>query len=146
MQPTRPFSRIRPALLALLFPIGVAACAGLDRSDRGNLQPQTVAGACNVKKFFILSLSTTPTDMTVANNGGGCTFTVFNPDLQIVTTAALVTSPPSHGEAAVGLLLGGRQAAVSYRPQPGYTGPDSFAVTLEPRDRGITLHVTVQPG
>lgn len=131
--------------LMLLVPLLSTSCAGLARNDQGQLQPQTVSGPCQVKKFYILGLTSVRTDMTVGNTGHACSFTVFNPDLQIVLTAALVTDQPSHGRATAELITAGRQAAVSYTPQPGYTGPDHFSVTLEPNDLGITLAVTVQP-
>ncbi len=130
----------------LLLPLITAACTGLDRNDQGNLQPQTVRGPCQVKKFFLLSLTTVHTDMTVGNVGGACTFTVLNPDLQVVINAGLVTGPASHGRASVGLAYGNRQAVVSYAPQPGYIGADRFSVTLEPNAIGITVDVTVQQG
>lgn len=129
-------------LLAALLP---ASCAGLERNDQGQLQPQTVRGPCQVKKFFILGLTSVHTDMTVGNTGQACSFTIFNPDLQIVLTAALVTTPPLHGQATAEVTNGRRQATVSYTPQPGYTGPDHFSITLEPHDLGVTLAVTVQP-
>ena len=132
--------RILP-LVSLL----AASCAGLDRNDQGNLQPQTVRGPCQVKKFFLLSLTSVHTDMTVGNVGRACTFTVLNPDLQVVINAALVTGQASHGRAGVGLAYGNRQAVVSYTPQPGYIGADRFSVTLEPNALGITVDVTVQP-
>ena len=137
--------RISTAWLALLLPLATASCAGLERSGQGAVPPQPGNGECQVKKFFVVNFTAVPTDMTVSSAGQGCTFTVFNPDLQLVTTAALVTSPPAHGQAAAGLVLAGRQAAVSYRPQPGYTGPDHFTVTLEPVDRAIAVNVMVQP-
>ena len=135
--------RLRSAVL--LFPVLVASCAGLDRNDQGNLQPQTVRGPCQVKKFFLLGLTSVHTDMMVGNVGQACTFTVLNPDLQVVLNAALVTGQPSHGRASVGLISGNRQAVVSYAPQPGYIGPDRFSITLEPNASGITVEVTVQP-
>lgn len=134
--------RLRPALL--LLPLLAASCAGLDRDDQGNLQPQTVRGPCQVKKFFLLDLTAVRTDMTVGNVGGACTFTVLNRALQVVLNAALVTGQPSHGRATAELISGNRQAAVSYTPQPGYTGPDRFSVTLQPNAHGITVDVTVQ--
>ena len=130
---------------ALTAAFAMAGCGDLSRSDRGTLQPQTVAGACQVKKFFIVSFQAQSTDMTVSNAGQGCTFTIFNPDLQIVTNAALVTSPASHGQALAGLLDGARQVSVSYRPQSGYVGQDQFSITLEPDDRAVRVHVVVQP-
>ena len=129
----------------LLLPLLVAACAGLDRSDQGRLQPQAVNGPCQVQKFFILPFTAVHTAMTVGNAGPACQFTVFNPDLQVVLTQALVTEPASHGRASVGLVTLGRQAEIDYVPQPGYVGPDRFTVTLEPNDLAIAIAVTVQP-
>ena len=133
------------AILPLLIPLWCASCAGLARTDRGVLQPQTVSGPCQVKKFFILSLTSTPTEMTVGNTGQACGLTLLNADLQIALNSALVTSPPGHGRATADLITGRRQAAVSYDPQPGYTGPDRFSITLEPNALGVTFNVTVQP-
>ena len=139
-------ARRRLGWLALALPLALASCAGLDRVDQGRLQPQTVSGPCQVKKFFLVPLTAEPTDLAIQNLGQACSFTLVNPDLQIFNTAALVTEPASHGLATAGLLLGGVQAGVSYVPQPGYTGPDSFSVTVEPADRAVRVHVTVQPG
>jgi len=129
-------------LLVLLW---CESCAGLATNDQGVLQPQTVSGPCQVKKFFILRLTSVHTGMTVGNTGQACSLTLFNPDLQIVLNAALVTSRPAHGRATAELITAGRQAAVSYAPQPGYMGSDSFSVTFEPNAIGITFSVTVQP-
>jgi len=131
--------------LLLLAPLIVTSCADLTRNDQGNLQPQTVRGPCQVKKFFILDTTSVRTEMTVSNIGQACSFTIFNADLQIALNAALVTGEPSHGRASAELITAGRQAAVSYTPQPGYIGPDRFSVTLEPNALGVTIAVTVQP-
>ena len=128
----------------MLLPLVAASCAGLDRNDQGNLQPQTVRGPCQVKKFFLLGLRSVPAEMTVGNTGAACTFTVLNPALQVLINAALVTGPASHGRAGVGLAYGNRQAVVSYAPQPGYVGTDQFSITLQPNATGITVNVTVQ--
>ena len=141
----RTHGRSRPSRFLLLLPLLVTACAGLDRGDQGRLQPQTVSGPCQVQKFFILPITAVHTTMTVGNAGPACRFTVFNPDLQIVLTQALVTAPASHGRASVGLITLGRQAEIAYAPQPGYAGPDHFTVTLEPHDLAIAVAVTVQP-
>ena len=131
--------------LLLLAPLFTASCAGLARDDQGLLQPQTVRGPCQVKKFYILSTTTVRTNMTVGNVGQACRFTIFNPALQVVLNAALVTGQPAHGIATAELITAGRQAEVSYTPQPGYTGPDNFSITLEPNALGVTIAVTVQP-
>lgn len=137
--------RGRPALLSLLIPLCCASCAGLARNDQGPLQPQTVSGPCQVKKFFILGQRSVPAEMTVGNTGQACSLTLFNPDLQIALNAALVTGQPAHGRATAALVTGRRQGAVSYAPQPGYAGPDRFSVTFEPDAIGVTFSVTVQP-
>lgn len=131
--------------LLLLAPLLSASCADLARNDQGNLQPQTVRGPCQVKKFFILGTTSVRTEMMVGNVGQACVFTIFNADLQIALNAALVTGQPRHGRATAELITAGRQAAVSYTPQPGYTGPDQFSITLEPNALGVTVAVTVQP-
>ena len=135
----------RWAVLPLLIPLWCASCAGLARNDQGVLQPQTVSGPCQVKKFFLLSQRSVPTEVTVGNTGQACTFTLLNADLQIALNAALVTGQPAHGRATAALITGRRQAEVSYVPQPGYAGPDRFSITLEPNAIGVTLNVTVQP-
>ena len=136
--------RLKPYLV--LLPLLLSGCAGLDRNDRGQLQPQTVRGPCQVEKFYVLGLTAVHTTMVVGNAGPACQFTVFNPDLQIVLTQALVTEPPAHGQASAALITLGRQAEIGYAPQPGYVGTDRFTVTLEPHDLAIAVAVTVQPG
>lgn len=131
---------------AVLLPLLGASCGDLSRNDQGILQPQTVRGPCDVKKFFLLSLRSVPTTLTIANTGEACRFTLLDANLQIALTAALVTGPAAHGRATADLITAGRQAEISYTPQPGYTGPDEFSITLEPRAVGITVAVTVRPG
>lgn len=143
---TNAAQRARPrqvAAIALLLTL--AGCAGLDRNDQGVLQPQTVRGPCNVKKFYLLGFRAVPTEMSV-EPGGTCIFTVLDPNLQAFPTAVLITSPASHGRAEAGLTNGGRSPLVSYTPQPGYAGPDRFTVTIEPNNHAIAVGVVVQPG
>lgn len=135
----------RVRCLVLLASLLASSCAGLDRSDQGRLQPQTVSGPCQVEKFFILAFTSVRTDMTVGNAGQACSFTLFDLNEQRVLTAAFVTGQPAHGRATVGLVTANRQAVVSYIPEPGYVGPDRFSITLEPNARGVTVAVVVQP-
>ena len=137
------FQPLRAA--ALLLPLLLGACAGLDRDDQGRLQPQTVRGPCTARKFFLLGFISVDASLAVENAGGACTLTILNPALQATLSAALVTTPPAHGTATAGLITLGRQAAIAYTPAPGYTGPDSFSVTLEPGAVGITFAVAVHP-
>ena len=125
----------------------ILACLGLGLVAAGPTQPQTVTGPCHVKDFFIVSFGTSNTDMTVDGGPQACQFTLFNPALDRFQTAALITTLPSHGHAEAGLILGGTSAAVSYTPEPGYTGADTFTATIEPSDKAVIVHVTVaKPG
>jgi hypothetical protein len=129
-----------PAVL-LFASLVLTSCAGT--TSTGPLQPQAVNGACQVKPFFLVALSATPVSMTVDGSGQECSFTVINPDLQAIQSAALVTEPAAHGLADAGLINGHASAAISYRPAPGYTGPDLFTVTIEPGDKTLTVAVNV---
>lgn len=130
-------------LAAMMSMLAVASCAGLDRNDQGRLQPQTVSGPCQVKKFFLLAFRAVRTDIAVGNTGQACRFTLLDANLQATPTAILVMKPPAHGRATAALITGGRQAAISYVPEPGYAGPDQFTVTMEPDAFGMVFSVTV---
>lgn len=135
-----------PALVASLITLPLlASCAALENNTQGPLQPQAVAGPCQVKPFFFLGLRSVPAEMTIANTGQACTLTLINPALNVVVNAALVTGPAQHGQAGAAVISGARQAAITYVPAPGYVGPDKFSVTLEPNAFGITMNVTVTP-
>ncbi len=128
---------------ALLLLLG--GCAGLARNDQGLLQPQTVAGPCQVKKFYLLGFTAVNTQLSTASNSQACRFTLINPDVQAVVSAAVVSERPGHGVAQAGVLLAGEQVEISYMAQPGYAGLDRFTVTLEPNDHAIRFAVTVAP-
>ena len=129
--------------LALLL-LASTSCTVPSGGVQGVLQPQSTTGACVVKKFFLVRLSSTPTDMTVDANSPGCQFTLINPDLQIVNDGALVTTKPAHGIATATLVEQGRSVSVSYAPSQGYVGPDRFEVTVQPLARAAMFTVTVQ--
>lgn len=132
-------------LAAILTGFAASSCTDVNQVNGSLLQPQTTDGSCTVKKFYLVRLSTTHTDMTVATGGQACQITLINPDQQIVNDAALVTERPTHGVARATLIAQGRSVAVSYSPAPGYQGNDTFEVTIQPQARGITFAVTVQP-
>jgi hypothetical protein len=125
----------------------LAGCTGTAPYSQGALQPQSVTGPCQVQRFYLLTTQSVPTQMTVSNTGGACTFTLINPALNMaVLNAALLTGAPTHGRAVASLVSGNTQAAVSYEPQRGYVGPDQFNVTIQPQAIGVTVNVTVQGG
>jgi len=136
---------LRLLLLAPPLALGLAACDAMRANTQGPVQPQATSGPCQVDRFFLLGLRSVPTTMTVANTGAACRFTLINPALNAVVDAALLTGLPRHGEAHADLISGNRQAEIIYTPVPGYTGPDTFSVTLEPGAVGVTVKVVVQP-
>jgi hypothetical protein len=129
--------------LTVLLPLVCAGCIG-PGSSSGPLQPQSVSGPCEVKKFYVLRMTRVYTDMTIDSTAQACRFTLFNPDLQLVELAALITEPPIHGRAQSGVINGDRMAAISYTPTPGYVGSDRFTTTIEPGDKTVTVNVTVR--
>ncbi len=135
-------SGMRRAALRLLGRLVVLAPAALLLPAYTPTQPQEVFGPCSVRSFFIVSLGTSHARMRV-RAGGSCRFTLFNPDLQVFQTAALVTTPPRHGTATAGLLQGGLMAEVGYQPAPGFRGTDHLTATIEPRDKVVIVDVTV---
>ena len=132
-------------VLLVLLPL-VSSCAAMQANTQGPTQPQSTSGPCSVKPFFLLGFRSVPAQMSIANTGQACTFTLINPALNVVIDAALLTQRPDHGAATANLVGGARQVAVSYTPRPGYQGADKFSVTLEPGAVGITVHVAVTPG
>ena len=118
------------------------AAASIAVGGAGPTQPQSVTGPCRVKEFFIVGFGTSNTDMDV-NGPQSCTFTVINPDLQVFQSAALITTPPTHGQASAGLVNGGTSAAISYIPAPNFTGTDRFTATIEPSDKAVVVTVRV---
>ena len=132
--------------MLLLAPLLLVSCAGPGVEAQGPLQPQAVAGPCEVKKFFFLSLRSVPAEMTVRNTGEACRMVLVNYAVQSRVNAALVTGVASHGRAEAEVISGGFQAAVTYVPQPGFAGRDQFSITLEPNAVGVTFNVTVVPG
>jgi hypothetical protein len=127
--------------LLLVSSLGLAACSSAPGT--GPLQPQAVNGTCQVKPFFLVGLSATPVTMTVDGNGQGCSFSVINPDLQAIQSAALITVPAGHGRAEAGLAYGGATAVIRYQPAPGYAGADRFTATIEPGDKALSVGVTI---
>ena len=124
----------------------LTSCAALEANTQGPMQPQTVAGPCTVKPFFLLGFRSVPAEMNINNTGQACTLTLIHPALSLPINASLLTGPAQHGQAQTGLISGARQAIVTYTPAPGYVGPDKFSVTLEPNAVGITMNVTVTQG
>jgi hypothetical protein len=130
--------------VAILIPLVCAACTNPGGATQGTAQPQSISGPCTVERFFIEPYSTSNTHMVVNGTAQTCRFTLFNPDLQLVQNAALLTENPTHGRAEVAVANGDRSVAISYTPAPGYIGPDRFTATIEPGDKTVRVSVTAR--
>jgi hypothetical protein len=127
--------------LVALLPLMSASCVPPGDATAGRIQPQSINGPCDVKKFFIVPFTRTFTDMTLSNPTQTCRFTMFNADLQLIQNAALLTQPPQRGQAVVELINGNRQVAISYTPGPGFAGSDQFTATVQPGNKTVTVNV-----
>jgi hypothetical protein len=71
-----------------------------------------------------------PITMTTKNDGGWCGHLAKTVAGSLVFGAPThVTRQPAHGQVSISVLSGGTN--VYYKPEPGYVGPDSFAVLNE---------------
>jgi hypothetical protein len=80
--------------------------------------------------------------MTVGNDGGWCGMTVVQAAGEPFD-AGLLPQPPLHGKVLIHKV--GDVTRIDYTPDQGFTGADSFVVTLIPGDAAIHTAVTVQP-
>lgn len=82
------------------------------------------------------------TTLTTGNDGGWCGtyIRLIQITWPVDWKAGAVYEPPTHG--TVRLRAGGSVLHVEYRANPGYVGPDAFAVQLQP---GYSIrHTSVQ--
>jgi hypothetical protein len=114
------------------LPVAVAAAlimSGAGAAAQSNLQR---SGQCRFRGggFAVSGGVALPITMTMKNDGGWCghlTKTVIG---SIVFGAQMhVTAQPAHGQVSISVLSGGTN--VYYEPEPGYVGPDRFAVLNE---------------
>ena len=115
--------RLLAAVAAILVVsgVGVLAQSGLPKSQQCIFRGGGWASAGGIAL---------PITMTMKNDGGWCGHlarTVFGSIVIGVKTH--VTNQPAHGQVSITVL--GNGTNVYYKPDPGYVGPDSFAVLNE---------------
>ena len=81
--------------------------------------------------------------MVLRNDGGWCTIRhVFYFNTLIDVSEMGLETPPAHGEVKLGHV--GSVLWIAYRPQPGFTGGDSFVVRqLSPQPWDVPVRVIV---
>jgi hypothetical protein len=115
--------RLLPAAAAILVLSGVGALAQSDLPR---------SGQCGFRDggFAYAGGIALPITMIMKNDGGWCgslVKTVFGSI--VIGVKNHVTRQPAHGQVSITVLSGGTN--VYYKPDPGYHGPDSFAVLNE---------------
>jgi hypothetical protein len=97
------------------------------------------ARVCRIAVRSVASRTAPPRLMTISNEGGWCVDRLRTGQ----TPSPEVVRGPSHGELRREVIDG--WIIVRYRPQPGYTGVDGFALA-GPRGFGRTdWNITVTP-
>ena len=79
--------------------------------------------------------------MTVSSDGGWCGHGLTHNTYAF--TGGNVVQPPEHGEARIRHLAS--RSLIEYRAVPGYSGDDSFSVTMLPGNSTYLVDVTVKP-
>jgi hypothetical protein len=80
--------------------------------------------------------------MTIGNDGGWCGISAAQGSAPF--QAGLVQTRPDHGRLNIRRV--GDVTRIDYFPDPGFVGPDAFAVRLLPGNAEVRATVTVQPG
>ncbi|HVZ09311.1 hypothetical protein [Rhodopila sp.] len=144
----RPVSRRLRGLtpwIALLATAGLLQACGPEqaiRASKNRVFAADVTGeakVCQVPKVSPADGQTTAVPMGVVNDGGWCGLPLQRGDGPF--SAGLLTSRPTHGTVFVHEV--GDFTRIDYRPERGFTGPDSFAVKLLPGNAVIQVNVTV---
>lgn len=100
------------------------------------------AKTCTVGKVALTAGQETSTTMSVANDGGWCPITVANGNGPY--DSGLLTTKAAHGVVYIHSV--GDATRIDYTPARGFTGTDSFAVTLLPGTPTLRVAATVTPG
>ncbi len=98
------------------------------------------ARQCTVNAFAINPGRESVANMTVGNDGGWCDIKVRQTGAEPYE-AGLLNTQPAHGRVYIHQV--GDDTRIDYTPDRGYTGPDSFRVTLLPGRPVIRVVVNV---
>jgi hypothetical protein len=128
----------------LLFLLSLAVFYWQPATAQGQSQSSLPrAKKCSVHGPFAIEGGVQPTDtITMANDGGWCgSLSRTIKGSLIVGVPMHVTKQPAHGQVSIQVVSHGTR--VYYRPEPGYSGPDTFAVLNEMFNIERTYNVTV---
>jgi len=100
------------------------------------------AKVCEVQKVKLADGQTTNTTIKVGNDGGWCGLPVRQSGGKAFDVG-LLSARPAHGSVMIHEV--GDETRIDYTPDRGFTGSDSFAVSLVPGGAVIHIEVTVTP-
>jgi hypothetical protein len=109
--------------------------------------PMTRSKLCTTHMQFMFAGKAAPPPSTIQmTNDGWCWFdTTSLPNATATFAAPLrVTRQPMHGQVTIEASPVQGKTRVAYRPTPGFTGGDSFAVINETTNNERQVDVTIQ--
>jgi hypothetical protein len=141
-------SRLLAVFAAVLAPAMLEGCTPppappVSTTRLYAIDQQGAAASCTAPPVKLEEGKTVAGILTVANDGGWCAFTVAAPGNRPYA-AGLLSTASAHGRVYVHTV--GDATRIDYTPDTGFTGADSFAVTLLPGSPVLQVAVTVQPG
>lgn len=128
------------ALLATAAALQACAPDQAARGSKNRVFAADLTGAakvCQVPKVSLSDGQSTDVPMGLGNDGGWCGLPVQRSGGPF--SAGLLTARPAHGTVLIHQV--GDFTRIDYRPDRGFTGPDSFTVKLLPG--GAVLHINV---
>jgi hypothetical protein len=145
---TRPGFRFTTWAALVLAGAVLQGCAEKPAPVAAARQPQLFAtdfqGAakrCTVPKVTLETGKTVEAGMKIGSGGGWCAISVAHDDAPYA--AGLLTRAPEHGKVYIHPV--GDDTRIDYTPALGFTGTDSFVVTLLPGRPALHVAVTVVP-
>lgn len=99
------------------------------------------AKQCSAPRVTLQAGKETPAAMQVGNDGGWCGIGVALDGQPYA--AGLLTQAPEHGKVYIHPV--GNDTRIDYTPDLGFSGSDSFVVTLLPGSPVLRVTVTVSP-
>ena len=133
---------------ASVLPVMAVALTGCLQTAPSGPQARTYeydfkggAGLCEAARVSPSAGKTTDATMKVRSTGGWCGLSVSNGGKPF--DAPLLTARAEHGKVVVHSV--GNDTRIDYTPDRGYSGPDSFSVTLLPGAAVVKVAVTSVP-
>ena len=141
----RVIHRVVPALCLVAAALTLQGCnqqqpaASGPRVFAADLQGS--AKQCTTPRVATTAGQMADATMQIGNDGGWCGLTIQQNGKPY--DAGLLSFRPAHGEVLIHTV--GDATRIDYTPDRGYTGTDSFTVSLLPGDAKLRVAVTISP-